>query len=524
MKRYIPYCFLLIALGMVIGTVSAQEIEEAAVASNDVELAAEQIAYGIAEEIADSLNTVVVPDPQALFDSLPDPVLNPRIHNLSLNPKVFSGYQKILELPALSQRPLKYNLQVTTPLDEPMDSIASEVGDFLTEQQENEINPDNEAEVNEIVAKLNSTPLEETIVAEDENNLPSIQKYKTPQWLKNAVAMAAAQENILYSYMIDNPMRIEYAYWDLPLPPVLLEEDRSFKAFLKKQDVPDVNPEDAVLPEIEVKKKHWLHNFNTMLQFSQAFVSPNWYQGGNNYLSMLFGFNWKVNLNQVYHPKLLFQSDLSYKLAISSNPSGSMHRYTIAEDNFQYNLNAGLKAYKDWFYSLNLQFKTQLLNNFEQDSYVRKASFLSPGDLNIGLGMSYTHQNKLKTFQYTITVSPLSYNLKTCISDKVSHEAYNIPQDRKTKSEVGSNLDFNMDWKITPNISYKTRVFMFTDYKYYLGDWQNTFNFEINKFLSTQLFLHLRYDGSVESEGKWKKFMMREILSFGLSYTFSTKP
>ena len=65
---------------------------------------------------------------------------------------------------------------------------------------------------------------------------------------------------------------------------------------------------------------------------------------------------------------------------------------------------------------------------------------------------------------------------------------------------------------------------MFTDYKYYLGDWQNTFNFEINKFLSTQLFVHLRYDGSVESEGKWKKFMMREILSFGLSYTFSTKP
>lgn len=201
-----------------------------------------------------------------------------------------------------------------------------------------------------------------------------------------------------------------------------------------------------------------------------------------------------------------------------------MHKYTISEDILQYNLNTGIKAYKKWFYSFNLLFKTQLLNNYEENSDVRKAAFLSPGDLNMGLGMAYSTQNKKKTFQLTATISPLSYNLKTCISKYVDHNQFNISPLKKTKSEIGSNAELNMTWNITSNISYKTRLFLFTDYSYFLGDWENTFSFAINKFLSTQLYVHLRYDSSAESVAKWKKFMMREILSFGLSYTFNSKP
>lgn len=505
MKRFIPYCLVL-----VLGTMAYAQSQDYCIHIVPCESF---------EQHPDSL---IVKDPALAFDSMPQPVVNNNLVNLSFNPKVFSGYQTIEQPPVLSNRPLKYNLSVMTPIEEealwqdemglPADSLVT-IQDLVLEKLEEEakeepiqtIEPQDEPE-------------------EEESNLPSIQTYKTPQWLRDAIATAVAQESLLYSYMIDNPTKIEYAYWDLPLPPVLLEEDRSFKAFLKKQVLPEVDPNEAILPDIIVKKKHWLHTVNAQLQFSQAYVSPNWYQGGNNYLSLLFGFNWNVNLNQVYHPKLLFQSSLQYKMALTSNPKGYYHKYTIAEDNFQYNLNAGLKAAKDWYYSFNLQFKTQLLNNYEQNSDVRTASILSPGDLNMGVGMSYNHKNKLNTFQYTLTISPLSYNLKTCISDKVNHETYGIAPDKKSKSEIGSNLDFTMDWKITANISYQTRVFMFTDYKYFLTDWQNTFNFEINKFLSTQLFVHLRYDGSVESYGKWKKFMMREILSFGLSYTFSTKP
>ena len=491
MRNILPFCFSFLFAAASVAEISAQ--------------CQHAILCEICQAAQDSL---IVSDPVALFDSLPQPKVNHKDLNLSFSPKVFSGYQKIIGVPEFSKKPLQYNIAVSTP---------------IIEIEDIEFNDSIPAVEDDLIDLLQELKIEEQEEIRDPG-MPSILKYKTPQWLKDAFRTSSMQESLLYAYMIDNPMEIEYAYWDLPLPPVLLEEDRSFIAFLNKQEVPEVSPIQENLQGLEVKKKHWLHTVGAQLQFSQAYVSPNWYQGGNNYLSLLFGFNWNVNLNQVYHPKLLFQSALQYKLVLNSNVKGSLHKYNISDDNFQYNLNAGLKASKDWYYSFNLQFKTQLLNNYEENSFTRTASFLSPGDLNLGLGMSYNRKNKFNTFQYTLTISPLSYNLKTCISDKVNHTLYNIPLNKKTKSEIGSNVDLNLEWKISTNISYKTRVFLFTDYKYFLGDWQNTFNFDINKFLSTQLFLHLRYDGSHESTTKWKKFMMREILSFGLSYTFSTKP
>lgn len=455
-----------------------------------------------------------MPDPEAEFDSMPQPKLNDNVVNLSFVPKVFGGYRHLHVLPLYSARPFM----------KPFIGPALELPDTLRRQEYLDTVLLNQPEFPDLMEPVAIMEVEGEPQLVNIDEKPNLFSYARPQWFQDALIARREQQDIMYAYMIDHPESIEYAYWDLPLPPVLLEEDRSFLAFIRKQEVPKFDPTDAVLPDLELNQIHWLHTVGAQLQFSQAYVSPNWYQGGNNYLALLFGFNWKVVLNQVYHPNLLFQSDLSYKLALSSNPSGYMHKYTISEDNFQYNLNAGVKAIKNWYYSFNLQFKTQLLNNFEQDSDVRTASFLSPGDLNLGLGMSYTHSNKLKTFQYTLTISPLSYNLKTCISDAVNHLTYSIPLDKKTKSEIGSNIEFNMEWNITTNISYKTRVFLFSDYKYFLGDWQNTFNFQINKFLSTQLFVHLRYDGSIENDSKWKKFMMREILSFGLSYAFSTKP
>lgn len=468
------------------------------------------------EEAADSVTVI---EPEDLFLSLPPQVVNYNIVNRSFIPRVFSGYRRVHKFhPDLLKIDHYKGLVVTN--GDTIKVVDDELIEFIPNEDISRF-PDltylvpgeeSEEEAPEILLPEIEEPTELIVVG------------KMPDWLSKSLMINRIQEDLLYSYLLDNPEAIEYSYWDLPEPPELPDDDVRFITYIKRLKLPEINVDAAVLPEIEIKKKYWLHKFGTLLQFSQAYVSPNWYQGGNNYLALLFNFNWNVQLNQVYHPNLLFQSDLSYKMALSSNPKGSLHKYTISDDVLQYNLNMGLKAFGNWFYSYNLQFKTQLLNNYEENSMVRTASFLSPGDLNMGIGMAYNHENKLKTFHYTLTLSPLSYNLKTCISNKVDHSTYNIPQNRKVKNEIGSNIEFNMEWSLTANINYKTRMFLFTDYSYFLGDWQNTFSFDINKFLSTQIFVHLRYDTSAEKNTKWKTFMLREILSFGLSYTFSTKP
>lgn len=455
-----------------------------------------------------------VRDIETLLREIPMPQSAPPIVNRILAPWIFSGYRNVKKT------------QLYTPMNpsliEGLEVIEGNV-EPVFEMIDSVENPEAFALLTGILAPLDSIapPVE---MKEKKPLLPIVKGESIPEWLRQALTYDRIQLDFIYEHMLDNPSTIFNSYWDLPVPPVLPEDDVSLSAFIRKLDLPDVDVDKAALPKVEKRQIHWLHNVNGMMQFSQAYISDNWYQGGNDHLSLLMGFNWNVQLNPVYHPDLLFQSNLSYKLGFNSTPQDEVHSYSISEDILQYNLNVGYKAIKKWYYSMNATFKTQLLKNYENNSMVRKASFLSPGDLNIGLGMSYSTINKPKTFQLTATISPLSYNLKTCITDAIDHEKFDIRPWKKTKSDVGSNAEFNMSWKIYWNISYKTRLFLFTDYKDFLGDWEHTIDFAVNKFLSTQLYIHARYDTSVDPVTSWKKFMLREVLSFGLSYTFSTKP
>ncbi|MDE7419504.1 MAG: DUF3078 domain-containing protein [Muribaculaceae bacterium] len=350
-------------------------------------------------------------------------------------------------------------------------------------------------------------------------------KLATPEWLYNALTQARISGDYMYKSMVYTPHTIQYTYWGLPVPPRLPEDDVTLGTYIKNLDLPEVAIADALLPEFEQKKKHWLHKFNTGLQFSQAYVSKNWYQGGNNYLQLLYNFYWNVQLNPTYHPNEIFESTVNYKLGINSVEQTDVHRkYSLSEDNFQYNVKYGFKAFKRWFYTVTGQFKTQFFRNYKTNTDIRTASFLSPADLNLGLGMTYSYANTKKTFNMTASIAPLSYNLKICIDDKIDHTQFNIQPDHKTHNEYGSSGEVNMTWQATSNISMRTRLFAFTDYNYFQGNVETTWDFAINRFLSTQIYVNMRYDSSSDFNiSKWHHWMMKEILSFGLSYTFSTK-
>lgn len=469
----------------------------------------------VEEEEMDSLLNAIDPDlfrvrevEEILHGLAPITKLNTPI-NKTLGPWIFLGYRHVAPKRNFTPNYIPEGMKVAT--NEPIDSIAEEFAEFT----------DPGDLLREPIDSVGFA--EESIFLEEEPSpdMKALSPDYIPSWLGDALSQYRIQEDFMYKNMVDNYKNIEYAYWDLPVPPRLNEDEVSFEAFIKKLDLPEIEADKAILPEQEIKKIHWLHNFNAMAQFSQAYVSSNWYQGGNNHLSLLLGANWNVQLNKVYHPNLLFESNLSYKLGLNSTPQDEVHKYSISEDVLQWNLNTGLKAFKKWYYSLTAQFKTQIFRNYESNSMVRKASFLSPGDLNLGLGMTYN--TSTPKVQLTLSIAPISYNLRTCITDKIPHSKFNIEENKKTHSEYGSNTEINLNWKVYWNINYKTRLFMFTDYKYYLGDWEHTIDFAVNKFLSTQIYVHLRYDTSTDTNTKWKHFMLREVLSFGLSYTFSTK-
>ena len=290
---------------------------------------------------------------------------------------------------------------------------------------------------------------------------------------------------------------------------------------VKQQNIDNISG----ISTAEIKRRNWLHSFNGSLQFSQAYISPNWYQGGNNNLNMLLNTEFDIKLNEKFHPNLLFETSFKYKLAMNSAPEDTLRNYSISDEIFQINSKFGVRAAKRWFYSVQAQLKTQFFNGYKSNTNDLKAAFLSPGELNVGLGMTYNYANKKKTFTFDASVSPLSYNLKSCINSRMNEPDFGINEGEMFASQFGSSGEGKLKWIISHNITLSSRLFVFTDYNYFQGDLENTLSFTINRFLSTQLNLHLRYDSSTPSvEGsKWNKFQLKEILSFGFAYKFKNR-
>ena len=345
------------------------------------------------------------------------------------------------------------------------------------------------------------------------------------EWIDDTNFARLLLDRARQNYMANNPDLIAYnAAW-LPEQPDQLNatvDPTQTRISLREQIVGD-RRQEVVGEILDVEPTRWIHNFNASVQFSQAYVSPNWYQGGNNSLIMLVNAVYNVKLNQKFYPKYLFDTTISYKLGTNSAPDDTVRTFNISEDLFQINSTFGYKAMRRWYYSVNLQFKTQLLNTYQSNSTQIKSGFLSPGDLNIGVGMTYNYQNPKKTLNFDASIDPLSWRLRTCINNDIDETAYEIKPGRNMVSQYGSSAECKLSWKIAYNIIYTSRLYTFSDYSNFHGDWENTVSFNINRYLTTQIYAHLRYDTSTPrcDDPSWHKLQVKEVLSFGLTYRFS---
>ena len=344
------------------------------------------------------------------------------------------------------------------------------------------------------------------------------------RWLEDYEVLSRRMQTIRHDLFFNNPQVVQYNMATLPEPPapyITVLNPTDFSISVRE----DITPAEApTLAAEEVKKRHWIRKFSASLQFSQAYVSPNWYQGGTNNLNALAAIIYNVKLNEAFHPNLLFETNFQYKLGMNSAPDDSLHTYNITEDILQINTTFGLKAAKHWYYSLTGQFKTQVLKSYTVNTNDLASAFLSPGELTAGLGMTYTLENPKKTFSLVASIAPLSYHLITCINKNMDPTVYGIKEGRRVENQIGSSFDISLKWQISHNIALSSHLFSFSDYHSIQADWENTLSFAINSFLTTQIYAHLRYDSQTPRipDSNWKKLQIKEIFSIGFAYKFSS--
>lgn len=347
-----------------------------------------------------------------------------------------------------------------------------------------------------------------------------------PEWLLRSLRARKFANRLMQYHSINSPWQVPYNIRTMAAPPkkYVAKADPNSTVMIFEEigaTPPPVTVEKAPIEASEIKKQHWLNKFTPLVQFSQYFFSPNWYQGGNNSLNLLADFYYQSNLNTKFHPKLLFENSFQWRTALTSAPDDEYRAYSLTENRFQINSKFGYKAIYNWYYSITAVLKTPIFCGYKNGTTTRTNSFMSPGEFNVGVGMTYGVTTKDKKFNISLSISPLSYNLKTVIDEKIDETSHGLEEGHKGLNSIGSSLESNWTWNIAYNVSWKSRVFVFTDYERYQYDWQNQLSFNFNRFLSVNLFFDMRYDSTMKKRTYWYKTQMREQVTVGFSYTFS---
>lgn len=277
-------------------------------------------------------------------------------------------------------------------------------------------------------------------------------------------------------------------------------------------ETPDIIPQGLVIQ----KPNFWTLKGDGNLQLMQTFVSDNWYKGGESNYSMVGQVTLSANYNNKSGVQL--ENILELKLGFLTSPSDTVHKFKTNNDLIRYTGRLGLQASKKWYYTLQLLAYTQFARGYKSNDKRVYSDFMSPFNLNIGLGMTYN----LSAFDGKLTgkvnLSPFSYNWKY-IDRKDLCAHYGIG-DHHAMDDFGSQITSEIAWKLSNIMLWKSRFYFYTTYSRAEMEWENTFQINLSKYISTNIFVYPRFDDSVGRDRDLGYWQFREYCSLGLSYAF----
>ena len=283
-------------------------------------------------------------------------------------------------------------------------------------------------------------------------------------------------------------------------------------------DVPVIDlPEDVPDSIMVQKPKFWTYKGDGFLQFMQNYVSGNWYKGGESNYSMVGSLTLEANYDN--KNKWKWDNKLEAKLGFLRSRSDSLHKFKANEDLIRLTSKVGLEAVKNWYYTLQLLAYTQFTKGLKANDPVVYSDFLSPLNLNIGLGMDYKVNKLNERLTGTINISPLAVNYRYVDRLELG-PSFGLEPGKHSLFDFGSQLTADLAWKINENVTWKTRLYAFTSYKRAEIEWENTFELRVSKYITANLFLFPRFDDASIWDDELGYWEFKEYSSVGFSYKF----
>ena len=312
----------------------------------------------------------------------------------------------------------------------------------------------------------------------------------------------------------------------------------------------------------------------TLTSYNDPWISVS---GGDNSIALVATFNlrhlFKKNLFSI---ETKFSAKIGYnrmKVETTDSESGETVSNGVwfkNQDELLFWVNPAFTLAKNWTYGSTFQFRSQFVNGYksrtEQEREHLKSTFLSPGYLDISLGLTYKSPHP--KFPIAVNISPVAMSAvfvesatirnNSWDSNKPGWESYGLASaDETSKYEGGSSVEINFDRPRAPTATLRPRTTLFSfygwitdigkpnkirdysDYENAYAEWEaagkdpktkpwlpihptvrwtNTLDIKATKFITTTVSFQLYYNRAQNVD-----VQTQTLLSVGLTYTFKNK-
>ena len=332
----------------------------------------------------------------------------------------------------------------------------------------------------------------------------------------------------------DNPILSELMHLYLTRPDLVRGTDRMVQQQQTKLDdinapihhdptlvekVPETPVEPTTVPvEVMIKRPNfWTFNGDYALQFLQNYVSGNWYRGGESNYSALASLVMQANYNN--KQKLKWENRLELKYGLQSSRSDSLHSFKSTEDLIRLTSKLGLQATKRWYYTVQFIGNTQFSRSYRSNDPKVYSAFAAPLNINLSIGMDYSVDRMNHRLKGNFHLAPLAYNMKYTRMLELTRRL-GMKDGRHFLHDFGSEFTVDLEWKMMESLTWKTRLYGYSTYKRTELEWENTFTFRFNRYISSRVFIYPRFDDGVRRDDHYAFWQLKEFASIGFQYSF----
>lgn len=332
----------------------------------------------------------------------------------------------------------------------------------------------------------------------------------------------------------DNPILSELMHLYLTRPDLVRGTDRMVQQQQTKLDdinapihhdptlvekVPETLVEPTTVPvEVMIKRPNfWTFNGDYALQFLQNYVSGNWYRGGESNYSALASLVMQANYNN--KQKLKWENRLELKYGLQSSRSDSLHSFKSTEDLIRLTSKLGLQATKRWYYTVQFIGNTQFSRSYRSNDPKVYSAFAAPLNINLSIGMDYSVDWMNHRLKGNFHLAPLAYNMKYTRMLELTRRL-GMEDGLHFLHDFGSEFTVDLEWKMMESLTWKTRLYGYSTYKRTELEWENTFTFRFNRYISSRVFIYPRFDDGVRRDDHYAFWQLKEFASIGFQYSF----